>query len=55
MAGFESNFPLQVVNLEQSIFAMLKLVSFLSLAWNDLSERGTQAEAHCERNLNRQL
>ena len=25
---------------------MLKLVSFESLAGNDLSERGTQAEAH---------
>ena len=31
------------------------LVSFESLAGNDFSERGTQAEAHCERNLNRQL
>ena len=25
---------------------------FESLAGNDFSERGTQAEAHCERNLN---
>ena len=35
--------------------SILKLVSFESLAGNDFSERGTQAEAHCERNLNRQL
>ena len=35
--------------------SILKLVSFESLARNDFSERGTQAEAHCERNLNRQL
>ena len=33
----------------------LKVVSFKSLAGNDFSERGTQAEAHCERNLSRQL
>ena len=37
------------------ILSILKLVSFESLAGNDFSERGTQAEAHCERNLNRQL
>ena len=35
------------------ILSILKLVSFESLAGNDFSERGTQAEAHCERNLNR--
>ena len=28
------------------------MVLFESLAGNDFSERGTQAEAHCERNLN---
>ena len=33
----------------------LKVASFESLAGNDFSERGTQAEAHCKRNLNRQL
>ena len=37
------------------ILPILKLVSFKSLAGNDFAERGTQAEAHCERNLNRQL
>ena len=37
------------------ILSILKLVSFESLAWNDFSERGTQAEAHRKRNLNRQL
>ena len=36
------------------ILSILKVVSFESLAGNDFSERGTQAEAHCERNLNRQ-
>ena len=34
---------------------MLELVSFESLVGNDFSERGTQAEAHCQTNLNRQL
>ena len=33
---------------------ILKMVSFESLARNDSSERGAQAEAHCERNLIRQ-
>ena len=59
--------PLQVVDLQQGAFwlinkrvqveilSMLKLVSFESLAKNDFSELGTQAKAHCERNLNRQL
>ena len=59
--------PLQVVDRSQTIcwftnkqvqikiLAILKLVSFESLAGNDFSERGTQAKAHCERNLNRQL
>ena len=37
------------------ILSILKVVLFESLAGNDFSERGTQAEAHCERNLNRQL
>ena len=37
------------------ILSILKLVSFETLAGNDFSERGTQAEARCERNLNRQL
>ena len=32
--------------------SILKVVLFESLAGNDFSERGTQAEAHCERNLN---
>ena len=41
--------------VQVEILSMLKLVSFESLAGNDLSERGTQAEAHCERNLNLQL
>ena len=34
---------------------MFKLVSFESLARNDVSEQGSQAEAHCKRNLNHQL
>ena len=63
-----SRIPLQVVDLEQGAFwftnkglqveilSMLKLDSFIeSLAGNLLSERGTQAEPQCERNLNRQL
>ena len=33
--------------------SILKMVSFESLAKNDSSERGAQAEAHFERNLNR--
>ena len=32
-----------------------QVVSFESLAGNDFSERGTQAQAHCERNLNEVL
>ena len=35
------------------MLSILKLVSSEMLAGNDFSERGTQAEAHCERNLNR--
>ena len=31
------------------------MVSFESLAGNDFSERGTQAQTHCERNLNEVL
>ena len=41
--------------MQIKILSISKLVSFESLAGNDFSERGTQAEAHCERNLNRQL
>ena len=41
--------------VQTKILSILKLVSFESLAGNDFSERGTQAEAHCERNLNSQL
>ena len=41
--------------LLRRLLSILKLVSFESLAGNDFSERGTQAEAQCERNLNRQL
>ena len=44
--------PLQVVvankRVQIKILSILKLVSFESLAGNDFSERGTQAEAHCE-------
>ena len=35
------------------LLSILKLVSFESLAGSDFSERGTQADAHCERNFNR--
>ena len=41
--------------MQIKILSILKLVSLESLAGNDFSERGMQAEAHCERNLNRQL
>ena len=56
-----SRFPLQIVHLEQGAFwftnkrveveilFMFKLFSFESLAGNDFSERGTQAETHCMR------
>ena len=37
------------------ILSILKLVSFESFAGNDFFEQCTQAEAHCERNLNCQL
>ena len=40
--------------MQIKILSILKLVSSESLAWHDFSERGTQAEAHCERNLNGQ-
>ena len=62
-----SRISLQVVDLEQGAFwftnkqmqveilSMFKLVSFESLARNDVSEQGSQAEAHCNRNLNHQL
>ena len=39
--------------MQIKILPILKLVSFESLAGNDFAERGTQAKAHCERNLNR--
>ena len=38
-----------------SILSILKVVSFESLAGNDFSERGTQVQALCERNLNEVL
>ena len=41
-------------DLPTKILSILKVVSVESLAGNDFSERGTQGEAHCERNLNRQ-
>ena len=59
--------PLQVVDREQGAFwftnkrvqitilSIFKHVLCESLAENYFSERGTQAEGHCERNLNRQL
>ena len=33
--------------MQIKILSILKVVSFESLAGNDFSERGTQAEAHC--------
>ena len=48
-------FDLPTKGVQIKILSILKLVSFESLAGNDFSERGTQAEAHCERNLDRQL
>ena len=41
--------------MQIKILSILKLVSFESLFGNEFSERGAQAEAHYERNLNRQL
>ena len=41
-------------DLPTKVLSILKVVSVESLAGNDFSERDTQAEAHCERNLNRQ-
>ena len=38
--------------MQVEILSMFKLVSFESLARNDVSEWGSQAEAHCKRNLN---
>ena len=37
--------------MQIKILSILKVVLFDSLARDDFSERGTQAEAHCERNL----
>ena len=45
----------QQTSARQNTVTILKLVSFERLAGKDFFERGTQAEAHCERNLNRQL
>ena len=47
-------FDLPTKGVQIKILSILKLVSFESLAGNDFSERGTQAEAYCYRNLNRQ-
>ena len=41
--------------MQIKILSILKVISFESLAGNDFSERYTQAEAHCERNLSHQL
>ena len=41
--------------MQIKILSILKVVSFERLAGNDFSERGTQAEAHYERHLDRQL
>ena len=41
--------------MQIKILSILKVVSFESLAGNDFSERGTQAQALCERNLNEVL
>ena len=48
-------FDLPKKRVQIRILSILKLVSFESLAENDFPERGTQAEARCERNVNRQL
>ena len=45
----------QQTSARQNTVTILKLVSFERLARKDFFERGTQAEAHCERNLNLQL
>ena len=37
--------------MQIKILSILKLVSFESLAENDFSEWGTQAEAHCETSI----
>ena len=44
-------FDLQKKRVQIKILSILKLVSFKSLTGNDLSERGTLAEAQCERKL----
>ena len=63
MSVSQSWIPLQVSDRKQGAFwltnkrvqikiqSILKLVSFESLAGNDFSQRGTKAEASCERNL----
>ena len=45
----------QQTSARQNTVTILKLVSFERLARKDFFERGMQAEAHCERNLNLQL
>ena len=45
----------QQTSARQNTVTILKLVSFERLARKDSFERGTQAEAHCEWNLNLQL
>ena len=52
--GVQGAFLFTNKRVQIKILSILKVVSFESLAGNDFSERGTQAEAHCERNLNRQ-
>ena len=52
--GVQGAFWFTNKRVQIKILSTLKVVSFESLAGNDFSERGTQAEAHCERNLNRQ-
>ena len=52
--GVQGAFWFTNKRVQIKILSILKVVSFESLAGNDFSERGTQAEAHCERNLNRQ-
>ena len=48
-------FDLPTSEVQVEIMPMLQLVSFESSHGNNLSEQGTQAEAHYKRYLNRQL
>ena len=52
--GVQGAFWFTNKRVQIKILSILKVVSFESFAGNGFSERGTQAEAHCERNLNRQ-